>query len=87
MKLLNILVQEDSFKTIKTDKDAQTGTITWDVEYTPLVSLDKNMQKMYNDFVDVIAKHPDDVKLQQLFSAFADTKRNLRTHITRKYKK
>jgi hypothetical protein len=87
MKLKDIIFEQESFSTQKVDKDKETGTITWDVTYTPIISLDRNMQRMYNDFVDVLRKYPNDPKLEQIFSDFSNMKKNLRTHITRRYKK
>ena len=46
MKIKDILEQEwrqdtPSFKTKKTGVDPETGTISWDIEYTPLKGVDK----------------------------------------------
>jgi hypothetical protein len=89
MKLLKILTEqsERSFDTEQSSTDPETGTVTWNVVYTPLISLDKAMQKMYEDFADTIKEYPDDIRLEQMFYDFANIKKNLRTHITRKYKK
>jgi len=89
MKLLKILVEqsERGFDTEQSSTDPETGAVTWNVVYTPLTSLDRAMQKMYEDFADTIKEYPDDIRLEQMFYDFANIKKNLRTHITRKYKK
>jgi hypothetical protein len=88
MKLLKILVEEETrrFDTEQSSTDPETGAVTWNVVYTPLISLDKAMQRMYEDFADTIKEYPNDVRLEQMFYDFANIKKNLRTHITRKYK-
>jgi hypothetical protein len=89
MKLLKILTEqsEKGFDTEQSSTDPVTGKVTWNVVYTPLRALDKAMQKMYEDFADTIREYPDDVRLEQMFYDFANIKKNLRTHITRRYKK
>jgi carbamate kinase len=87
IKLLNILEEQNRFKTTKIDKDPQTGTITWKVEYTPLLSLNKNLDKVYSDFQKAAEKNLNDTKLQEYLEAFALLKKGLRSHITRTYGK
>ena len=90
MKIKDILEQEwkqDSpeFKTKETGVDPVTGQISWDVEYTPLVGVDKAIEKAYDEYKDVLKKYPDDQKLDKLFDIFAAFKREFRKHVTRKY--
>jgi hypothetical protein len=89
MKLLKILAEQPKrgFDTEQSSTNPETGAVTWNVVYTPIVSLDRAMQKMYDDFADTIKQYPNDAKLEQMFYDFASIKKNLRTHITRKYKK
>jgi hypothetical protein len=89
MKLLKILTEQESrkFDTEQSSTDPETGAVTWNVVYTPLISLDKAMQEMYEDFADTIKEYPNDNRLQELFKEFANTKKALRTHITRTYRK
>jgi len=87
IKLLNILEEQEKFQTTKIDKDLETGTMTWKVEYTPLLSLNKNLDKVYSDFQKAAEKNPEDVKLQDYLEAFALLKKGLRFHITRTYGK
>jgi hypothetical protein len=88
MKLLKILTEqsERGFDTEQSTTDPVTGAVTWNVVYTPLNALDKAMEKMYEYFGDTIKKYPNDTRLEQMFYDFANIKKNLRTHITRKYK-
>lgn len=91
MKLSNIIFKEndnkfDDFSTKKTGVNPTTGQISWDVSYTPMISLDKNLEELYQDFKDVTKENPDDTKLEELFNTFSSLKRNIRTHISRKYK-
>lgn len=91
MKLRNIIFNENQdkfndFSTKKTAVDPTTGQISWDVKYTPMISLDNNLEELYQDFKDVIKENPNDIKLEELFKAFSSLKRNIRTHISRKYK-
>jgi len=86
MKLIDIIREEDGkFKTKQTDYDQVTGQYSWDVEYTPLKSIDKELEGIHEDFKDVLKKYPDDAKLEKLFSIFSSFKKQLRTHISLKY--
>jgi len=91
MKLTKIIFEDtdnkfDDFSSKKTAVDPVTGQITWDVEYTPIISLDNNLEELYQDFQDVVEKYPDDNKLQQMSNQFYNLKRNIRSHISKKYK-
>jgi hypothetical protein len=86
-KLLEILTEEYKFQTTPVDQDTETGSTTWKVEYTPLMSLNKNLEKVYEDFQKAANKHPEDKKLQEYLEAFALLKKGLRFHITRNYGK
>lgn len=86
MKLVDIIKEEDDkFTTKQTDYDKITGQYSWDVEYTPLKSIDKELDSIYEDFKEVLKKYPNDVKLDKLFSIFSLFKKQLRTHISLKY--
>lgn len=90
MKIKNILEQkwkQDSpeFQTKKTNIDPETGQVTWDVEYTPLINIDKSIEKIYEELKHALKKHPDDPKLEKLFDVFAAWKKQFRTHVNRKY--
>lgn len=90
MKIKDILEQEwrqdtPSFKTKKTGVDPETGTISWDIEYTPLKGVDRAIDKAYDEYKDVLKKYPDDQKLEKLFDIFASFKKQFRTHVSRKY--
>jgi len=87
IKLLDILKEQEKFQTTKVDKDLETGTITWKVEYTPLLSLNRNLDKVYDDFQKAARKNPGDEKLQEYLEAFALLKKGLRFHVTRTYGK
>lgn len=86
-KLLEILTESTKFYTTQLGSDQETGTTSWKVEYTPLVSLNKNLDKVYEDFKKVATKHPEDLKLQEYLETFALLKKGLRFHVTRKYGK
>jgi hypothetical protein len=90
MKIKDILEQgwvqdTPNFKTKKTGVDPETGTISWDIEYTPLRGVDKAIDKAYDEYKDVLKKYPDDQKLEKLFDIFASFKKQFRTHVSRKY--
>jgi len=90
MKIKDILEQEwkqdaPEFKTKETGVDPVTGQISWDVEYTPLIGVDRSIEKAYNQYKGVLKKYPDDQKLDKLFDIFAAFKREFRKHVTRKY--
>ena len=92
MKIKDILQEEEweksptgSFQTKKVSVDPETGQVSWDVEYTPLIGLDADLEDAYEEFKKAIRKHPDDEKLEKLFEVFAAFKRQFRSHVTRKY--
>lgn len=91
MKITKVLLEDkdnkfDDFSLNKTGVDPVTGRISWDVEYTPIISLDNNLEELYEDFKDAVKKYPDDNKLKQMSDQFYNLKRNLRSHISKKYK-
>ena len=71
MKIQDILKEEkwsqDStdFKSKKTGVDPVTGTISWDIEYTPLKGVDDAIEDAYQDYKAVLKKYPEDQKLDQ----------------------
>ena len=87
MKLVDIILEEKpkGFTTKQTDYDAVTGQYSWDVDYTPLISIDKELESIYGDFKDAVKKYPTDQKLERLFNEFSSFKKQLRTHISLKY--
>lgn len=84
MKLKQIL-ESDKFSTSQTGVDPETGTVSWDVDYSPLLSFDKNLEKLNQDFQKIVKKY-DDPYLEKVYEKFANLKKATRTHITRKYK-
>jgi hypothetical protein len=92
MKIKDLLEREwkqdaPTFRTKQTDIDPVTGKISWDVDYTPLIGLDKALEEAYQEFKEALRKHPEDEKLDKLFSTFASFKKVFRTHLNRKYGK
>ena len=87
MKLQDIINESDSFKTTKTHIDPETGAITWDVEYTPLVKIDRELETMVSQLDAAVKQHPDDEKLQKLADTFRNWKKVFRSHVTRRYSK
>lgn len=89
MKLSNILLEDDAlgFKTTKTNVDPETGQITWDVEYTPLVKIDDDLEELVDELERAVDKHPKDEKLQQYFLLLKNFKKGFRTHVTKHYRK
>tara|TARA_R110000822_G_scaffold46909_3_gene124748 strand:+ start:2456 stop:2740 length:285 start_codon:yes stop_codon:yes gene_type:complete len=94
MKIKDILKEADDWKQDSTDfktkvigRDKTTGAVSWDVKYTPLISLAENIEESYEDFKEVTRKYPSDVKLEQLFKVFTSFKRAYKMHINRKYAK
>ena len=92
MKIADILKSEQDwkqdtpqFKTKKTGIDPVTGRIEWEVEYTPLIGVDKAIEEAYEQYKGVLKKYPEDQKLEKLFDIFAAFKREFRKHVSRKY--
>tara|TARA_B110000285_G_scaffold224002_1_gene280241 strand:- start:395 stop:676 length:282 start_codon:yes stop_codon:yes gene_type:complete len=92
MKIVDILKEEDwkqdtpGFKSKQTDFNPDTGQYTWDVDYTPIKSVDSAIEKAYEGYKQVLSKYPEDEKLETLFNVFASFKKAFRTHVSRKYK-
>ena len=95
MKIKDILKEEEKdwkqdspdFKTKQTGFNPDTGQYSWDVKYTPLISLAENIEEAYEDVKEVTRKYPQDEKLEQLFKVFSSFKRAYKMHINRKYAK
>lgn len=87
LKLMEILEKDPRFDTPQTGEDPESGKVFWKVEYTPLHSLDKNLDKIYIDFQNAAKKHPQDEKLAKFLETFALFKKLLRRHITQTYGK
>lgn len=88
MKLKEIILENDAlgFTTTKTSTDPETGQITWDVEYTPLVKIDRELEDLASQLDTAVKKHPEDEKLQQYNEIFKNFKKAFRTHVTKHYK-
>lgn len=87
LKLMEILEKDPRFSTPQTDVDSESGKVVWKVEYTPLHSLDKNLDKIHTDFQNAAKKHPEDAKLAKFLETFSLLKKLLRRHITQTYGK
>lgn len=88
MKLRDIILKEDEYPDFDTEKsstDDTTGQITWDVNYTPIKSLNKNLEELNDDFKEVLEEYPTDRKLEEIYKKFASVKREMRKHISRQY--
>lgn len=92
MKIHDIIKEEENwkqdapgFKTKQTGVDPVTGRVEWDVEYTPLIAVDKAIEEAFQEYKDVLKKYPEDQKLDKLFDIFASWKREFRKHVSRKY--
>jgi hypothetical protein len=87
MKIKDILKEENPDFTTKkvSGPDPVTGQMTWDVEYTPLIGVDDNLEDAYQDFKKILKKYPTDERLQKLFDVFSQFKRQYRAHVTRRY--
>ena len=73
-------------KTTVTDIDAQTGAISWSVEYIP------NFEKLYSDVDDLVTtakgvatKTKNDKKLRDIFEEAKKLKNKIRTHLRNEY--
>lgn len=87
MKLVDIINEQDGFRTIQTGEDPETGKISWDVIKTPSVSLNNNLDKVYYDFIKFAEENPEDPILEKYLQAFRSLKQGLRSHMTKKYSK
>ena len=93
MKIQDILKEDkwnqDStdFKSKKTGVDPITGTHSWDIEYTPLIQLRREVGELYDAYKNTIRKYPEDQKLDELFNIYSKFKRAFNTHVNRKYGK
>jgi len=95
MKIKDILKEEEKdweqdnpdFKTKQTAYNKETGQYTWEVKYTPMISLDSHIMDAAEDFKKVTRKFPQDEKLEKLFKVFTGFKKAFRTHMNRKYVK
>jgi hypothetical protein len=95
MKIKDILNEKEEdwkqnspdFKTKQVGFDPDTGQFSWDVEYTPMVSLDNHIMDAAEDFKKVTRKFPQDEKLEKLYKVFSGFKKAFRTHMNRKYAK
>jgi hypothetical protein len=86
MKIKDILKEdEEDFKLTKTSTDPETGQISWDVEYTPMVRLRKEVEELYDAFKGTVKKYPDDQKLEKFFEVYSSFKRQFKAHVNRKY--
>jgi len=88
MKIRDIIKEDENpdFKTTKVSgPDPVTGQMTWDVEYTPIIGVDENLEDAYQDFKKILKKYPTDERLQKLFDVFSQFKRQYRAHVTRRY--
>jgi hypothetical protein len=87
MKLKDIILEVDRFKTIQTGEDPETGKISWAVIPTPAVSLNNNLDQVYIDFIKFAEQNPDDPILERYLQNFRNLKQALRSHMTKKYSK
>ena len=81
-----VKIQEKSkFTTRQTDFNPETGQISWDVEYTPLVDLRNEVEELFEAYKKTIQKYPDDEKLNKLFDVYSSFKRAFKTHVNKRY--
>jgi hypothetical protein len=86
MKIKDILKEDqEDFKFTKTGTDPETGQVSWDVEYTPMIRLRKEVEELYEAFKKTLGKYPDDQKLEKFFEVYSSFKRQFKTHVNRKY--
>ena len=79
--------ENTQFTTKQTSFDPETGQISWDVEYTPLVDLRNEVEELFEAYKKAILKYPDDEKLNKLFEVYSSFKRAFKTHVNRRYGK
>lgn len=77
--------EETRFTTKQTGYDPETGQISWDVEYTPLIDLRNEVEDLFEAYKKTIQKYPDDEKLNKLFEVYSSFKRAFKTHVNRRY--
>jgi len=93
MKIRDILKEKEDdwkqyskdFKSKVTNRNKTTGSVTWDVKYTPLVALEDNIEETLENFKKVTREYPQDAQLEKLYKVFTSLKRPLKTHMNRKY--
>lgn len=93
MKLKDIILEQDwkqdnpEFKSKFTGIDPETGSYSWDIEYTSLINLRKDIEELYESFKETLKEYPADQKLEQFFEEYASFKRKFKTYVNRKYDK
>lgn len=86
MKIKDLLNEDnDNFKLTDKKVNPETGQISFNVEYTPMIRLRKEVEELYDAFKDTLQKYPEDQKLEKFFDVFASFKRQFKTHVNRKY--
>ena len=87
MKITDLLENNDAFTTHKRGKDPETGTVTWDVEYSTILDADKHLDRTIEALEEVSRKRPDDEKLKKFVDLAKALRKSYRMHTTRNYTK
>jgi len=87
MKITDLLEDNDAFSTKKTHVDPETGTVTWDVDYSTILDADKQIDKAVDALEHVARQRQDDPKLEKLVELARKLRKSYRMHTTRKYTK
>jgi len=77
----------DTFSSKKTGVNPTTGTVSWDIDYTPLHAVVGDLEDTAEHLKEAIKDHREDQELYELYMEFRTFKRKLKTHINRKYSK
>lgn len=76
-----------SFTSKETGTDPVTGTVSWDISYSPVREIEKGLEKILIQHSSLLEQHPEDEKLKKMFEILSNYKKSFKSHITRKYGK
>ena len=76
----------DGIKSTVSDVDSETGTVTWDIKYTPnLEKLFDNLRELVKTAQGVKNKLQDDSKFEEILSTSKSLFNKTRTHLRKNY--
>lgn len=84
---LGELEEGSDFNLTNKQVDPETGAVSHTVVYTPMVTLQREVEELYEAFKRTLKQYPEDSKLEKFFDVYASFKRQFKTHVNRKYNK